>query len=706
MKVFKQMVAIPIVMVFMVSGWTITAGAEGENPNLGGMNAENIHQEYYNYEPGVSTHGETTLPSKYDLRQEGQSTAVRYQNPFSSCWSFGALSSVESNILKQTGEDPSTMDLSERQLAWFVYDGIDQGSVSQEGEGIIITSGRRMDMGGNRDDAVGHLVTWNGATTEAIIPYTNRAGEWSPDPNDPIADSDWSLDGQDLSLSAVHIQNADYLPSPATFKTVDNTTGESSDYEYSPAATEAIKEALMTKGAVEISYCANESSPNQEDTTSPFWNGTTNAQYAYTWVEPNHSVSIVGWDDDYPATNFSKEAPGNGAFIVKNSWSNRWGDQGYFYLSYYDQSMVGITSYGTDLRDENGLFDYDTNYQYDYDGLKSVQKLTGLPLPLKNANAFTAVDDEALKAVSAVTMAPGSTVNVEIHRMTDANNPESGEVLLSQSQTFNYGGFHTITLNEPITLSPGETFSVIQEIIDSNGKYYLSVETGTGDYTYLGFSPQSQYKNVATAKAGESFIKEGETWTDVTQQEPIIKGEMTMNFGNAMIKAYTTNLASVLDISVEGFDGSKASLGSQTLEENTVKLSEQCQFLAVTPTVEEGGTVTILLGEKEYAAGELMAVEEIKAQGFQVKTANSRGDVLIKSYTVATVLPTPSPSVTPTPSSVPQPSADRPQGTTISQEKTAVKTGIQGSNTLPMMAVLLLLAAAGGVLLYQQTKKR
>lgn len=56
------------------------------------------------------------FPEKYDLRDHGLVTDVKFQNPWGTCWAFGAVGSLESNALLQGVSDP---DYSEKSLVWF-----------------------------------------------------------------------------------------------------------------------------------------------------------------------------------------------------------------------------------------------------------------------------------------------------------------------------------------------------------------------------------------------------------------------------------------------------------------------------------------------------------------------------------------------------------------------------------------------------------
>lgn len=72
------------------------------------------------------------------------------------------------------------------------------------------------------------------------------------------------------------------------------------------------------------------------DAETEYFNEKTNSVYHNNTYEANHDVAVIGWDDNYPKENFKITPPGNGAWIIKNSWADNWGEKGYAYISYYD----------------------------------------------------------------------------------------------------------------------------------------------------------------------------------------------------------------------------------------------------------------------------------------------------------------------------------------------------------------------------------
>lgn len=364
--------------------------------------------------PASGANALAALPDSYDLRTAGAggaslSTSVKDQYPFGDCWSFGALSSLESNLLvtdHATGA-PSSPDLAERHLAWFAYNGADDSADDSRwagGDTFLNTTGRSdYDAGGARNLSAATLMRWYGAVDEQKAPYINDASMGAPDA---------ALRTQ----SDVHVQNVMFLPEPNMYTWQEHEGGSPTlEHRRDPSAVDAIKTCLMENGVVDVSFYADNAITNNM-TGRGTWNPATSAYFYSKTTDnaemlANHEVSIIGWDDSFSRTNFSTQPEGDGAWIVKNSWgSGASGHQdGCFYLSYYDTSFSNPTSYQAEQAtyDADGTdHAYDGIYQYDGVGIGE----TGFTNTerVQFANVFEARGSETVQAVSIFLATAGS----------------------------------------------------------------------------------------------------------------------------------------------------------------------------------------------------------------------------------------------------------------------------------------------------------
>ena len=402
-----------------------------------------------------------TLPGAYDLRALDRVTQVKDQGSYGTCWAFAACGSLESGLLP--GE---THDFSEDNLV--LTSGFDNGGDAYE-------------WGGNVWMSAAYLVRWGGPVNEEEDAYGDG---YTP-----------------AGLNARrHVQSVKWIP--ARGSALDNDT---------------VKRTVMESGGVVVAMGWYGSSSG-----SSYYSADTSAYYFDGGLTINHEVTVVGWDDDYSAANFVSFPPGDGAFIVRNSWGTSWGDQGYFYVSYYD-TRFGRTSPMAAFHNAEPVDNYTGIYQYDPLGNCGA---CGYTSPTGwFANVFTARSDSMLTAVGFYAETPGTSFNVYAgSSLVDKT--------LNTSGTLSHMGYHTVPLSSPVELTSGLPFVVAVQVTSPGTTYPIALENPIGGYS-----------SGATATAGQSFMSAyGFSWTDVTTWR---------SNTNVCLKAYVTApVPSISDITL------------------------------------------------------------------------------------------------------------------------------------------------------------
>ncbi len=329
-----------------------------------------------------------------------------------------------------------------------------------------------INMGGNDFMATSYLARWSGPVSEAADPYSYGT----------------TVSASGLSAEK-HVQDVFFIPTRRG--SLDN---------------DLIKSALRQYGAV-YSTLRYESSSYTQRTASYYYSGSGGY---------NHAIDIVGWDDGYSSGNFDNPPPGNGAFIARNSWGMTWGDAGYFYISYYD----------TRIGRDNAMFTAESpnNYSrvYQYDPFGWVANFGFGTDTAYYANVFTSAGNEQLKAVGFYTSATNTAYEVKVFMNPDSGPISSSGYVSEQNGTISIPGYHTIRLDNPVSLKKGDHFSVAVKVVSAGSTTPVAIEL-----------PINGYSTGATASSGQSYISSnGEGWNDLTLSQPNT---------NVCLKAFTSS---------------------------------------------------------------------------------------------------------------------------------------------------------------------
>jgi len=211
--------------------------------------------------------------------------------------------------------------------------------------------------------------------------------------------------------------------------------------------------------------------------------GTTTAQV-------NHAVLIVGWDDAYPAAG----ACSPGAWLVKNSWGDDWGDGGYFRIAY---NQLRIGEWSSVYSHYRMPYTAERIYHHDVGG---VGYSLGYEKTNYGAALFTADQNEVLRRVEFMTSKPDSSYEIKLFANWNGTGAApTGQLGSTVTGSITSPGLYSIELAGPVSIAAGSTLVV-------------QVKTYTPDGSGYGF--YYDYGQRPGAPGASFFSYSGSSWVD------------------------------------------------------------------------------------------------------------------------------------------------------------------------------------------------
>ena len=496
-----------------------------------------------------------SYPSSYRSDEQPWAASIKVKNQLKTglCWAFALTTTGEYSYAKElydtTGQVSQVPELSPALLGFFLFNRVDDplGGTpldytdwGEDNNKIWPILGNTLFFGAQ------HLATFSGFASEEKAPFAELNSKIKPDNtfDDTYVPYDNALAYDDVLL----LQESYLLD------------------EYDSGK---IKELVLKYGAVAASTFMH----------SNTFNGETSHYDFYSDGSGNHAITIVGWDDDYPKENFThttnthgqsisytdlsgkkvtlteEEArtattpPGNGAWIVQNSYGSEFGASGFFYISYYSYDLQPWFV-ALDLQPEDSFA-----YNFQYDGTVDCGDTTDpgneaflTVKGTKAANVFTNTTGEPVTidgvGLTCLNSDPAG-FDVSVYTgLTDASDPTNGILAGTTHVSTDLPQISSVTLDTPVTVGVGEQFSIVCSF--------------KADVTAMGIEKSRfslAYHYVHTDPNQSFFLgKDKTTWVDMNDYKACFR-----------IKALANALTAPAEYTVQFTDGQGNLLDTQTI---------------------------------------------------------------------------------------------------------------------------------------------